>query len=260
MTIQKVILSCRDPRISEVWCAIAGVPGPINEAEPGFIQTSAQNKYVGTEAVSSIRIIPRTVGTSEDVAAFWSHDLKWDGGRRAARFGHRFLSLHRLCKPNLADHDRYTGFEKEIHKPAAEWLNIFKDAHKKEEVKVLNVQFGYINEFPISMLSGTDITEDFNLRYAIKVPDDAELTGLNLSFDLVQNPRKIRITLRSKITQTKEMGFEVKISARQDFVDLKTTQTERILGEMDRLHVTARNAFFGFITKSMQKRLGARNG
>lgn len=220
----KQVRFCRDARIVESWCALSGSPGPVKTGEAGYILTRCSTKHKDIQLVPAARVI-QTPANPESTPPFWSHEVRWNNGKAVARFGHRFLGIHRLYDPD--NHlTRYSTYEKEIAPVLNDWLEILREAHPDSALPIAGLQFGYVNRFPFDLDRDNDLDSRFNLRYGLKTPANLGLGGVDLTFHLGNEDTRVRLNFSSSpvFPTTSKLSFVVKVAALRNYNTLSLSQ------------------------------------
>ncbi len=238
---EKIVKTCKSSNIGEAWCVVKGTPGPRDPFEPQHLLVKGKDKYGDLQLSNTLSVVK----DGSSVAPFWSEQVKWNSGKHVCRFGHRFLSVHRLVNEVG---DKYSSFEADVEPAARAWLEIYR-APSTPSPTVASVAFGYKNIFDFA--PDVDLFEYFNIRFGIKSLSGLTLVGIDLNFILSDTKDFFLhacIKNRPAAPHSKTVRFETKIFARRNTANLTFAETEKILGITKELKHKARESFFAFVT------------
>ena len=233
---------CEASTISEAWALVVGAPGPLDEGEKTLLLRGAKKTFDNLNEVPAF-IIQKSRG--EAIPAFWNTQAQWADSSQLARFGHRFLSVHRVA---TAEHP-YGSYQLGVGEPLGTWLGIASDA-AEESYPVERTGFGYVNSFQFDS-KDFDISRYFKLGLFLDLGESTpSIHALEASFKFEKDDflHQIQFSAEPQSNQSVRVVTKVFVE-RTTKEDLEIADRDRILESVVEAHETAKSAFFDFATK-----------
>lgn len=247
---EKVLL-CKNPAIKEAFCLIQGKPAVLDDSEAPSLENAAKIFYeeqdIRFERVPTFVVIP--IVKDKEINAFWSQQSKW-GETNLARYGHRYLSIHRIC----SNKDKYKSFEESLAPEIKQWLSLYNSTlvSKKDPHEIGLITFGYINEFIVSH-------EVFNLAKLVHLDfniaiDKGYVDSLNsstLKFDFFNSSKDINTTIKVNIGGILGDPSNIKLTVEiySTFGNIQgLCYNDNVMEKVQALKDHAKDTFFSFAT------------
>lgn len=247
---------CKESTITEAWCVIRGSNYPHTkdvEPESDAIVTTARKHTKDLVVDPSVVLVSSKLG--DQIRPFWIRQCSWEDKKRIARIGYSYLSLHRVCNPEVKD--KYDRYNSEILPYLRNWLTFFKDGSLSSESQAIaSVSFGYRNRFNF------ELTEDF---------DPSNYFKLVMGIDIGQNGNDFAIAEAESayaFTNTKtqsQLNFSMRIADRPgtnrvvvetqciaellNFDNTNFSQGAKILNLVRNAQTEAKELFFSIATQ-----------
>lgn len=248
----KKITYCKKPAIKEAFCLIQGKPAELNKTDAPSLEKQADKhfKSIGQklENVPTFIMIPEVSG--QLMNPFWVAQKKWNNGSNIARYGHRYLSVHRLCSTE----SQYETYEKSIRQDIIKWIDLYRDVLATEEDphSIDLISYGYINELDLPF-------EDFSLNkyvgllYQLQLDSNTAdtLNRMSFAFDLSCSETNIKTAIKVKAQpnlDNSKMKLNIEIYSSFNSLDGIDFLSNHIMDYVDRLKNHAKDTFFSFVT------------
>ena len=244
---------CENSTIVEAWAVILGLPGPVDPGDPVVLERAAKRQY------ESLRRVPAIVAVDahgEAVSPFWNHQVAWNEGRRLARFGHRYLSVHFIRQGE----GRYTQFGEVLEPPIREWVDIYTGATEGDH-PVDRIGFGYVNRFTFGA-DDFDLSKYFAINVGVDVgAEDAGLLGLSAAFRFFDESKtmylNVELSAEAVPGDQRVIGVTTKVFAERRGVEqLSFGNGEQLLDQVRLTKEAAKDAFFSLATEETHAMMG----
>lgn len=261
---RSLIKRCSKSNIQEAWCGFFGRPFVFDRAaEDDF---GAQVHQSAKKRLPEILREPALIfqpGTPIETPAIWTRQFTWDGRRRFARVGRRYLSVHRVCAP---PDDRYTDFQSEILSPADTWIDSVSElVLDDEELKTSMVAAGYINRF-VFKAKTFKLQSHFNLNVGFQAAGDPGkilVTNLNVGFNFVVQHKGHNVDISLTVSQPSagkdELIVVTNVSCYRDLArPISLSNKKDLWAEVREAQKEAKAQFYAFCTdQTLTEDLGA---
>lgn len=247
---------CKNSTIREALCIIQGKPEKVEESDAGILEKHAKKHYdslkIELKNVPTFVMIPQIEG--QKLNPFWSRQKQWGQGKYVARFGHRYLSIHRICN----EADKYKTYKDSFKPELEKWLEIYKAAltGENETHPVDLIMFGYINDFILPVADFTldkYLTCSYSLNLNKGIVD--AIDRYNLAFDMVNTKEGINCTLKVKVeslpgNDTLKLTTEI-YSSYQNMQNF-SFYSDNVLEKIEQLKKHAKETFFSFVNQHVR--------
>ena len=110
---------CEKSTITEAWAIVLGLPGALDKNSGPILAHLAEDAIEGlTERPAPLAFSVSPPGLTPP---FWNQQFAWDSDRYAARFGHRYLSVHFVRRD---EGTRYETYAKTMEPWIRKWLDL----------------------------------------------------------------------------------------------------------------------------------------
>lgn len=188
-------------------------------------------------------VIQRTGG--DKISPFWNTQAYWAEGKQLARFGHRFLSVHRVATPETG----YDSYGESVGDPLDKWLDVAREASDEAGYPIERIGFGYVNSFTFSV-NEFDVSRFFKLGVFLDIGEPApSLHGLEAKFKFAEDSFLHQIALSAEPQPDKTIRVVTKVFVEREVGELNIQDSKKIATDVAAAHETAKSAFFKFATE-----------
>lgn len=253
----KRVSRCDSPAIKEAFCLIQGVPAEIDDSEAPALEIAAkkyfENKDIKLEPVPTFVVIPMV--KNKKMSGFWSQQSKWAGPTNLCRFGHRYLSVHRLCNKK----NPYISYEKSLLPQIKEWIELYKNTlvSKRDSHEIAHITFGYINEFDFK-LKDFEVNKYINLDFNISLDSSLVdvLNAISQRFDFSNADKNINCTVKVDLKSSQNIpeGISLTVEIYSTFGELvgMSYNSNDIIDKVFELKNHAKDTFFSLATSTLR--------
>lgn len=247
----KKIHKCNNSTIVEAWANIQGLPGKYDDRVVKSIGLEAERTLIEFTRPQLVLLKKGQEQQLDDkVPPFWEEQYNWNQNNHIARFGHRYLSVHAICKPHTTQ--KYMGFENTFEAELDKWLEIYCLNSLLKDQNVDKVGFGYVNKFEFPLSNTFEISDHFNLNLWMDVGNyGAEMSKLEVSFELIIN-KNIHLTTRLKaapVPNSNKIAITTNLYAEKRGLDKAIfSDTKQLKKTIIEVKDIAKQSFFKLVT------------
>lgn len=242
------ITYCKESTLAETWISIIGEPRIFADSEGQLIIALAEKEFLKRKTplqnVETISVFPKS---DKPLDAFWYIQKKWSDGLFLSRFGHNFLSLHRLSKPEDPKL-KYESFQISLLPEVKAWQKIISEGMRDEgNSPVKSISIGYLNQFKLPVKDFA-IEDFFNVDIRAKV--DTKASGirevrLSLGFEEASASININLTINPVFNNIVPVSVETNVVSK-NISNINFNNDNSVEQTIEELRKIARRIFFSF--------------
>ncbi len=197
MSINKIVKSCKNCTINEVWVQITGMPSALDQTNPyplfSDLKKNLEKDYQLQCGITD-KNKPVLLGIQSGVhnvsicPPFWNGQIKWEEGKQTKiiRTGHQFFALHSL----FDETNPYISYESSFEETLKNIMTYIKVDNSFKAVQII---IRYVNtlEFQKNERGQFDMGKYLNVNFSYNLKNAVLTSHFNCDFQSLSKPNRI---------------------------------------------------------------------